>query len=287
MREELAPALQRLRAPNPGPLTGTGTNTYLVGDGPYVVIDPGPDLDAHLDAILSVTGAAISAILVTHSHLDHSALVPRLADEAAAPVYGFGPSGAGQSAIMASLGDTVGGGEGADPTFRPDITVADGQEIAIGKEVFVAHHTPGHFGNHLCFAWGDALFSGDHVMAWATTLVSPPHGDLTDFMSSCARLAALPARIFYPGHGAPVAEPQARIADLLAHRRSREAQILTALKAGDGTPQEITAQVYTDVAPALWPAAERNVLAHLIDLTGRGLVCVQGPLSTGATFHLT
>ncbi|MEM1374411.1 MAG: MBL fold metallo-hydrolase [Pseudomonadota bacterium] len=287
MREELAPELQRLRAPNPGPLTGTGTNTYLVGGGPFAVIDPGPDLDPHLDAILRATGGAISAILVTHSHLDHSALVPRLTRATGATVYAFGPSGAGQSAVMAALGDGIGGGEGADPKFCPDIRVAQGEVIDVGPDRFTAHHTPGHFGNHLCFEWRDALLSGDHVMGWATTLVSPPHGDLTDFMSSCARLADVSARIFYPGHGEPVTEPGERIAELLAHRRSRETQILAALKASPGTAGEITARVYTDVAPALWPAAERNVLAHLIDLAGRGIVAHGGHLTAESTFSLT
>lgn len=286
MREELAPALLRLRAPNPGPLTGTGTNTYLVGQGPFVVIDPGPDLDPHFHAILAATDRDVSAILVTHSHLDHSALVPRLVGETNAPAYGFGPSGAGQSPVMAALGEDVGGGEGADPTFRPDVVVEDGQLLSFSSGAFTAHHTPGHFGNHLCFEWRDALFSGDHVMGWATTLVSPPHGDLTDFMSSCARLSELSASVFYPGHGDPVTDPKRRLADLLAHRGSREAQILAALDTSAGTASEITARVYTDVSRSLWPAAERNVLAHLIDLTGRGLVRHDGALSVRSTFRL-
>lgn len=284
MREELAPRLSRLRAPNPGPLTGSGTNTYVLGAGPYVVIDPGPDLDAHLEAILADTSGDIAAILVTHSHLDHTALVPRLKAACGAPVLGFGPSGAGQSAVMAGLSD-LGGAEGADTDFTPDQRVTEGQVVTFAGETLIVHHTPGHFGNHICLAWEDALFSGDHVMGWATTLVSPPHGDLTDFMVSCEALAALPARCYYPGHGDPIEDGPDRVRDLIAHRRAREAQIRSVLVEGPATAREITERVYTDVSPALWPAAERNVLAHLIDLCTRKIARPDGPLTARATFR--
>ena len=288
MREELEPDLVRLRAPNPGPLTGTGTNTYILGDRERLVIDPGPDHDGHLEAILKETGGAVAAILLTHSHLDHSSLVPRLKEATGAEVLAFGPSGAGQSAIMrdlASAGD-IGGAEGADADFSPDRAIVDGEEIAIGNEALRAIHTPGHFGNHLCFEWRGALFSGDHVMGWATTLVSPPHGDLTDFMTSCRKLSANEYRIFYPGHGDAILDPAARVQELLTHRSGREAQIRAGLAKGPATARQLTGAIYTDVSESLWPAAERNVLAHLIDLTAREIAAPEGALTRHSVFSL-
>lgn len=288
MREELEEGLVRLRAPNPGPLTGTGTNTYVLGAAARLVIDPGPDHDGHLQAILEETGGNVAAILVTHSHLDHSSLVPRLKAATGAEVLGFGPSGAGQSAIMSDLarhGD-IGGSEGADPAFAPDAALADNETFSRAGETLRALHTPGHFGNHLSFEWRGALFSGDHVMGWATTLVSPPHGDLTDFMASCRRLAALDHQVYYPGHGDLIDNPADRLAELLAHRGGREAQIRAALANGPATARQLTEEIYTDVSESLWPAAERNVLAHLIDLTARNIAAPEGPLTRHSVFSL-
>lgn len=288
MREELEQDLVRLRAPNPGPLTGTGTNTYVLGNEQHIVIDPGPDHDEHLAAILDETGGSVSAILVTHSHLDHSSLVPRLKEATGAEVMALGPSGSGQSAIMrdlAAAGD-IGGAEGADTKFRPDRLIEDGEEIACGDQNLCALHTPGHFGNHLCFEWHDTLFSGDHVMGWATTLVSPPHGDLTDFMESCRKLRFKDYRIFYPGHGESIANPAMRIEELLNHRSMREAQIRAALINHPATARQLTEAIYTDVPEALWPAAERNVLAHLIDLTTRDIAEAEGALTRHSVFSL-
>lgn len=288
MREELEPQLLRLQAPNPGPLTGPGTNTYIVGRGPFVVIDPGPDDEAHLAAILAATGGEIEAILVTHSHLDHTALLPRLKAATGAPVYAFGPSGAGQSDVMARLAaeGRLGGTEGADPDFAPDRRLGDEDTVELAGERFTAVHTPGHFGNHLSLSWRGSMFSGDHVMGWATTLVSPPHGDLTDFMASCRRLATLDHQRFFPGHGDPVPDPAARLSDLIAHRTAREDQIRAGLNHGPATARALTEAIYTDVPQTLWPAAERNVLAHLIDLTTRGYARPEGLLTHSATFRL-
>ncbi|MEL6916082.1 MAG: MBL fold metallo-hydrolase [Pseudomonadota bacterium] len=274
-----------LRAPNPSPLTAEGTNTYILGRGAAVVIDPGPEDARHHAALrAALAGRDVAAILVTHSHRDHSPLARALAAETGAPVHGFGPTGAGTSAIMAALEGDLGGGEGADAAFVPDVTLAQGETVRLGEETLTALHTPGHFGNHLCFAWRGALFSGDHVMGWASTLVSPPDGDLTDFMASCALLAAREDRVYYPGHGAPVTDPAARLAWLVDHRKAREAQILAALGAVPRSAMEITRAVYTDVAETLWPAAARNVLAHLIDLTARGLAAPDGALSDRSRF---
>ena len=271
LRDDLALVL----APNPSPMTHLGTNSYLLGRRNLVVIDPGPADETHLAALLdAIGGRKVDYILVTHSHLDHSALAPALADQTGAPVCAFGAATAGRSAIMQKLvaQGMTGGGEGIDHRFQPDITLEDGAVLSGDWGRITARHTPGHIGNHLCFHWQDSLFSGDHVMGWASSLVSPPDGDLTDFMTSCHKLAKLQANVFFPGHGAPVPDPAARLDWLIAHRLQREAQILAKLAAGPAQPEELVAQIYTDLPPLLVAAAARNVLAHLIDLTGRGQV---------------
>lgn len=271
---EVEPELRLLVAPNPSPMTFRGTNTWMVGRGEIAVIDPGPDIVAHLDAILQALepGERISQILVTHSHLDHSPLARPLAEATGAPVLAAGPSDWGRRPTMAALaasGD-IGGGEGVDPAFAPDEGLRDGDRIEGDFGTIEVLETPGHMANHLSFAWRGALFSGDLVMGWSTSLVSPPDGDMTSFMASVQRLADRHDRVYYPGHGAPVTAPQDRAQDLLRHRRGREAQILATLKqAGPATAQELASAIYTDVAPELLPAAARNVLAHLIDLVER------------------
>lgn len=281
----LAEGLRLVLAPNPSPMTAQGTNSYLLGEGAVTLIDPGPADPAHLRAILAALapGERIARILVSHAHLDHSPGARPLAQATGAPVLAFGTADAGRSARMQALlaqeGTTPGtargmhgGGEGVDAAFAPDETLRDGARLDIGGQVLTALHTPGHFGNHLCFLWGDALFSGDHVMGWAPSLVSPPDGDLTDFMDSLDRLEALGPVRLYPGHGAPVADGPARIRELRAHRLAREAAIRAAIASGIVTARGITRAVYTDIAPMMLPAAERNVLAHLIDLQTRGLL---------------
>ncbi|MEM8575812.1 MAG: MBL fold metallo-hydrolase, partial [Pseudomonadota bacterium] len=180
----------------------------------------------------------------------------------------------------------LGGGEGSDPDFAPDISLAHGESVETSAGAITALHTPGHFGNHLCFAWKDALFSGDHVMGWASTLVSPPDGDLTDFMRSCRMLVERNDRIYYPGHGAAITNPKHRVDWLIKHRQLREQQIVEALKTASATARELTASIYVDVEQHLWPAAERNVLAHLIDLTSRSLVAPESTLSSSSKFKL-
>ncbi|SFE03591.1 MBL fold metallo-hydrolase [Roseivivax sediminis] len=286
--ERLAPGLSRLVAPNPGPMTQRGTNTYLLGDTEIAVIDPGPAHEAHLAAIVGALapGQRITAILVTHAHLDHSPLARPLARRTGAPVLAFGDARAGRSPAMERLAATaeIGGGEGVDADFVPDRTLNDGEVVAGAGWRLEALHTPGHFGNHLCLAWSDTLFTGDLVMGWASSLVSPPDGDLTDFMASLERLSARPWSTFHPGHGAPVTSPAARLAGLLAHRRAREASILSALAEGPATPQTLAAAIYTETPTALLPAAERNVLAHLIDLTQRNLIVPEGDPTPTARF---
>ncbi|MEQ3630489.1 MAG: MBL fold metallo-hydrolase, partial [Sulfitobacter sp.] len=234
-------------------------------------------------------GQRISHIIVTHTHLDHSPLARPLAARTGAEVWAFGNATAGRSPVMQGLAEAglMGGGEGVDHGFRPDHSLADGDMLEGNGWALEVLHTPGHIGNHLCLAWGDACLTADHVMGWATSLVSPPDGDLPDFMASCEKLGARNWRVFYPGHGAPVSDPNARLDWLVAHRRAREASILKALNAGPATAEDLARVIYTETPAALLGAATRNVLAHLVDLTGRGRVAPQGVLQAEAHFVLT
>jgi len=287
---EIEPGLRRILAPNPSAMTHWGTNTYLLGsEGDLCVIDPGPDDAGHLDAILSAAkGARISQIVVTHSHRDHSALAAALAVRTGASIAAFGPSDAGRSPVMAALARSgfAGGGEGVDRGFAPDREVSDGEVISGRGWSLEAIHTPGHMGNHLCLALDDVILTGDHVMGWASSLVSPPDGDISDFMGSCARLALRQSRRLCPGHGLPVEDPLARLDWLITHRRGRETQILDALGVGPGplTAGEIARRIYADIPRDLLPAAERNVLAHLIDLAVKGVIATPGPLAPDSAF---
>lgn len=288
--EILAPGLRRILAPNPSPMTFRGTNTYLLGDKDLAIIDPGPSDQQHLEAILeAVTGAQVSAILVTHAHEDHSPLARPLAHAVNAPVYAFSDAKGGRSAVMRDLAKSglLDGGEGVDEEFHPDICLADGDAVHGIDWTLRAIHTPGHFGNHLSFAWDDVLFCGDLVMGWASSLVSPPDGDLTDFMATCRRLQTETWSVFHAGHGAPITAPHARLEWLIAHRLSREAAVLDALKDGPATCAALAARIYSDTPAALLPAATRNVLAHLIDLHGKNTVAPMGALSAQTVFALT
>lgn len=290
----LEPGLRLVLAANPSPMTERGTNTWLLGEGDVTVIDPGPPDPAHLNAILAALrpGERVAQIVVTHAHLDHSPAARPLARATGAPVFAFGPAGAGRSGRMAALAaadpaGALGGGEGVDAAFAPDESLPDGAELDLGRSAgrLAALHTPGHFGNHLSLQWGARIFTGDLVMGWAPSLVSPPDGDLTDFMASLDRVEALgPARL-YPGHGAPVADGLARIQALRTHRQGREAAIRAALAEGAADLPDLVARVYADTPPALHPAAARNLLAHLIDLDHRGLarLSLTGPRGPRAT----
>lgn len=286
--EDLGEDIRRILAPNPSPMTWRGTNTYLVGTRVLAVIDPGPDDTAHLQAILDALepGQGISHILVTHAHRDHSPLARPLARETGAPVLAYGPADAGRSAIMRSLGTAglTGGGEGIDTKFVPDIPLADGATIRGDGWAITAHWTPGHFGNHMCFSLGTTVFTGDLVMGWASSLVSPPDGDLSDYRASCRKLGKLGARVFHSGHGAPIRDPKARLDWLLSHRTARETAILDHLDDGPATARTLARTIYTDIPADMLPAAERNVFAHLIDLYGKGRLLPLQTLSIEAQF---
>ncbi|MFN7399082.1 MAG: MBL fold metallo-hydrolase [Sandaracinobacter sp.] len=265
--EVLSPLVRRVLARNPSPFTFTGTGTYIVGYGTVAIIDPGPADSEHLDAVAAaVAGETVSHFLITHTHMDHSP--------------GAGP-------LRARLGGTIAGcaplvlrddgpraDAGFDPGYAPDHVMADGEAVAGPGWTLRAVHTPGHTSNHLCFALEEegALFSGDHVMGWSTTVVAPPDGDMADYMDSLAKLMGRSDVRYYPTHGAPVDEPQRLVKGMIAHRRQRETQILAQLAQGPRAIPLMVEQMYAAIDRRLWPAAGRSVLAHLIDLEARGRV---------------
>ncbi len=283
--EKLAEGLQVVTAPNASPMTYTGTQSYILGEQEVAVIDPGPDSPAHMQALIAaLAGRRVSHILITHSHIDHSPLAGALSRSTGAPIYGFGPSGAGMSDVMQRLVAAGGleGGEGIDQDFSPDILLKDGDSVSGNGWGLKAFHTPGHMSNHLCFAGEVGLFSGDHVMGWSTTLVSPPDGDLTQFMASLQKLRGRPDETFFPGHGAPLHNPQQMLEYQYKHRQDREAQIQEAL--GETTIPLITRKVYQELDPRLLPMAERNVFAHLIDMCEKGIAACEGPIGITARY---
>jgi glyoxylase-like metal-dependent hydrolase (beta-lactamase superfamily II) len=271
--------IRRIIAPNGSPMTFTGTNTYLVGNQNLAVIDPGPNIKAHLNSILaSVTpNQSITHILITHSHIDHSPLAKILQEKTNAPIYAFGDSFSGRSKMMMELtkkGDLK-GGEGLDENFSPDVYVKDGDQISSDEWCFDAIWTPGHLGNHLCYGLkkSGVLFSADHVMGWATSLVSPPDGDLTQFMDSLQKLLKFDDyNLYYPGHGDKIDNPKEIINYIIKHRKMREKQILKSIAEISLNSTQIAEKIYIDVNKSLIPAAARNVFAHLIDLKQRQLV---------------
>lgn len=280
----VAPQVRRVVCANPSAMTFTGTASYLVGRDPLAVVDPGPDDAAHRAALLAaIGGAAVAAIIVTHAHRDHSGGAAALAAATGAPTAGFGPPPDPPPALAG-----LGGGEGIDRGFVPDMALAEGATLTVGEARLVALHTPGHLGDHLCFALDGTgvLFTGDHVMTWASSMVSPPEGDMAAYMASLRRLRARDDRLILPGHGRPSAAPGRLIDWLIAHREAREAQILTALADGPADAAALARRIYADVDARLLPAAARNVLAHLVALVTQGRAAAEGPLSAATRFHL-
>lgn len=272
----------RILAPNPSPMTYTGTNTYVVDNGEIAVIDPGPKIQEHYDNILEVIGdKPVKYIFLTHSHIDHSPMAADLSIKYNTPVYGYGPSDAGLSPTMLKLisDGYESGSEGIDHNFHPDNLIKDGECFELNETSIIAIHTPGHMGNHVSFQYGGVLFSGDHIMGWATSMVSPPYGDLTQFMASCFLLKDKNISLILPGHGEPVDNPKERIEYLISHRLERERQIKSTLQHYSLNALEITEIVYVDVDKSLIPAATRNVFAHLLDLNERGFVEFEGIIS--------
>ena len=264
--EQLEPGVGRLLARNPSPFTYFGTQTYLVGDDELVVIDPGPDMPEHVEAILNaVDGRSLAAIACTHTHRDHSPASRALKEATGAPIIGCAPL------VLESIGPRA--DASFDKAYAPDKVLADGQSIEFddGKRL-LAVATPGHTSNHLCFAFGDALFTGDHVMGWSTTVVVPPDGDMGAYMQSLELLRQRGDRIFYPAHGPAVTKPAQLVRGMIGHRMQRERQILKLIGQQPRDIPDIVANAYPGLDPRLIPAAGGSVLAHLLDLQKRALV---------------
>jgi len=279
----ISPLVRRLIAPNASPFTFNGTCTYVLGQGTVAILDPGPDDEGHLEAILAaVEGERVEAILVTHTHRDHSPLARRLGRATRGPIIGAAP--------FAPKGGSGSGLEDAhDRNYAPDRVLEDGERLTLTGFAVEAVATPGHCANHLCFALVEeaALFSGDHVMAWSTSVVAPPDGSMAAYMASLAKLRERKERIYWPGHGGPVAEPQRYVGALIHHRRQREAAILAALEQGAETIPQLVARVYVGLSPQLTRAAGLSTLAHLEDLRARGRVRVLASASGEARFRLS
>ncbi|MDE1938036.1 MAG: MBL fold metallo-hydrolase [Alphaproteobacteria bacterium] len=266
----LSPLVRRLLANNPGPFTFMGTGVYVVGTDEVAVIDPGPLLPLHLEALKwALAEVRVSHILITHTHADHSPAARAVKQWTGAPIYAFGPH-------PARSDDGVRVEEGGDRDFVPDVRVKDGETITGSGWTIDCLHTPGHISNHMCYALRQerALFTGDHVMGWSTTVVSPPDGDMRDYIASLKKLMARQDRILYPTHGGPVENPAPFLAAYLAHRLEREAQIVGCLQRGIKTIPDMVATLYADVDNRLHPAAARSVEAHLIKLEKDGRVAV-------------
>lgn len=260
--------IRRLVAPNPSAFTFTGTCTYIVGHGDVAIVDPGPDDDAHFNALSAATrGERISHVLVTHTHRDHSALAMRLVAATGAQLVGARPH-------APRPGAPRGLDAAHDPTYAPHAVLADGERLELPGLTFEAIATPGHAANHLCFALQqeNALFSGDHVMAWSTSVVAPPDGSMSDYMASLDKLRWRDEAVYWPGHGGAVRDPVRYVRGLATHRRQRESAILVRLAAGSATVAAIVEKVYAGLDPRLVGAARLSTLAHLEDLETRGIV---------------
>ena len=265
--ERLSPLVRRVLARNPSAFTFTGTGTYIVGSGTVAVIDPGPADPAHLAALHDALGGEkVSHIVVTHTHRDHSPAAVALKAATGAEIVGCAPL------VIEDLGPRA--DESFDATYAPDRVLADGEQVSGPGWTLTALATPGHTSNHLCYALPEekALFTGDHVMGWSTSVVSPPDGDMTDYLASLKLLLSRDDQVYYPTHGPAVTEPQRLVRGMIGHRRQREGQILKLLGQGDKPIPAMVAVMYANIAPALHPAAGRSVLAHLIDMERRGLV---------------
>jgi glyoxylase-like metal-dependent hydrolase (beta-lactamase superfamily II) len=273
---EVSPLIRRIVAGNPSPFTFTGTCSYVVGRGTVALIDPGPALPAHLDALLAaISGETVSHIVVTHTHMDHSPGARILKEATGAPIVGCGPHHASRPLADGEANTMEGSG---DRQHVPDQEMREGDAIAGPGWTLRAIETPGHTANHLAFALPEeeALFSADHVMAWSTTIVGPPDGSMTDFMASLEKLRGRSERVYWPGHGGPVRDPQRFLRALIGHRRAREASILSRLAAGDRRIPEIVPAIYPGLKPALLRAAGLSTFAHLEDLVRRGLAATNG-----------
>jgi glyoxylase-like metal-dependent hydrolase (beta-lactamase superfamily II) len=273
--EELEPGIARVLAHNPSAFTYYGTQTYFLGTNEVAVIDPGPDLPEHVDALeRAIGGRRVVAIMCTHTHRDHSPAARPLAESTGAAIIGCAPLAL----------ETVGPRADAsfDGDYAPDRTLRDGEQVDVDGEAVAAIATPGHTSNHLCFAYRGALFTGDHVMGWSTTVVVPPDGDMAAYMRSLDKLRQRDDRLYYPAHGPAVTNPQQYVRHLVGHRMQREKQILALVRDKSRAISDIVANAYPGLDPRLTAAAGGSVFAHLLDLERRGLVERRGDAWTAA-----
>ena len=280
-----------LTAPNPGPMTFSGTNTYIIGDkSDLCILDPGPNVEKHYEVLKELLNKEKgSHILVSHSHMDHSSMAKRLSKEFAIPIYAHGNILNSRSEYIKKIlqsSKELGGLEGIDQNFSPDIYLSGGEKLTGRDWSLEVIHTPGHLSDHLSFSLEKegVLFSGDIVMGWTSTLISPPDGDVGQYYLSLEKLLKRSEDVYFPGHGDAVYNPSERLKNLFDHRKKREAEILSALELGLSSVTNITNKVYKDLDPKLIDAAKRNVLAHLIDLTSRNLCVVEGSITLKSNF---
>jgi glyoxylase-like metal-dependent hydrolase (beta-lactamase superfamily II) len=282
---EMAPGVVRVTCNNPSPFTFHGTNSYIIGTGTLAVLDPGPEDDAHLEALLAaIDGRPVSHILLTHTHRDHSPLAARLKAATGAITVAEGPH---REARPLATGAAPALDAANDTAFEPDMRLGDGETLTGDGWQVTAVHTPGHAANHTVFALDGTgiAFSGDHVMAWSTTIVAPPGGSMSDYMASLDKLIERADRRFLPGHGGPVEEPVAFMRGLKGHRKMRERAILERVREGDRSIPAIVAAIYRDTDPRLHGAAGLSVLAHLEDLVARGLVTADSAVAIDGTYR--
>jgi glyoxylase-like metal-dependent hydrolase (beta-lactamase superfamily II) len=279
----VSPLIRRMVAPNPSPFSFKGTNSYVIGHGSVALLDPGPSIDAHVEALLGALGGEqISHLVITHTHLDHSPAARLIKERRAVDTYAYGPHAGGRFEAGAKVE------EGGDGDFRPDHELRHGDVIEGDGWRLRAVHTPGHTSNHLCYALDGegALFTGDHVMGWSTSVVSPPDGDMEDYLASLDLLLARADRIYWPGHGPAIEDTGPYVRAFIAHRAEREEQILAALAAGPSTIADMVPGIYGDLHPGLVAAAGRSTFAAMIKLLGEGRVAMDGEASLQATYHL-
>lgn len=280
--QQITPLVRRLVENNPGPFTFTGTCTYIVGRGDVAVIDPGRENEAHTQAIIdTLKGERIAWIVVSHTHKDHSPGAALLAERTGAQIVGCAP-------FVPKEGPESGLDSAHDLSYKPMRVMKDGDRIEGDGFTLAAIETPGHASNHLAFALPQerSVFSADHVMAWSTSIVAPPDGNMTDYMSSLDKMRARDDAILWPGHGGPVTEPPRYLRALAAHRRQREAAIVRRLTAGDETIPDMVARIYDGLDPRLVNAAALSVLAHIEDLVTRGVAIAEGPITTKGRYRL-
>lgn len=278
--------VRRIVANNPGPITFTGTCSYIVGNGAVAIIDPGPDLPGQVDALLeAVRGETVTHILVSHTHRDHSPAARALKAATGAPILGCGRH---RQARPLAIGEVSAIEASNDLDYVPDQELVEGDVVQGRAWRLETVETPGHMANHLAFALPDeqALFSADHVMAWATTVIAPPDGSMSDYMASLEKLRGRDEAVYWPGHGGPVTEPQRFLRALAHHRRQREASIVNRLAAGDRSIPVIVQAIYQGLKPALVGAAGLSVFAHLEDLVARGIAVTDGPPTLTGEYRL-